>query len=229
MNPLFKAYNTKYEDLKDLLQDDVPRSLRLFNIRFRLALDIELGFKGEVSLTKTKSVRETYIEIIKLMEMWNAYEALYHYVKSLDRHVNPKASKAKIYSQKFLSEVGSLEILKEGMDTLKTEYQTNTRFKKDFDQYIDRIVEDPRIKGTLTEDAKNILKYFRDKQGISGIELLSLVYAERNMYFHNGETAKMGMSYTNRKRVIRLYREYFTIHILKVINFILDEVFVENE
>lgn len=229
MKTLFSLYNEKYDNLIDLLQDDVPRSLRLFNIRFRLALDIEIGFKGEVSLTKSRPVRETYIQIIQLMETWNAYEALFHYAKSLGKHVNPKASKAKIYSQKFLKEVGALDDLENGLETLKNNSRSNAKFKSDFNQYIKRIIEDERIKGTITEDAKNILEYLKDKRGISGLELLSLIYAERNMYYHNGETAKMGMSYTNRKLIITLYKDCLTILILKVINFILEEEFIENE
>ena len=55
MNQLFQTYNQKYDHLKDLLQDDVPRSLRLFNIRFRLALDIQIDFKRRNYINKVKT------------------------------------------------------------------------------------------------------------------------------------------------------------------------------
>ena len=228
MRELFEQYNLKYKSLKDLMQDEIPRSLRLFNIRFRLALDIKIDFKGEISLTKSKEVRDTYVIIIRLMETWNAYEALFHYVKELGKYANPKAGKSKVYSQKNLKKVGSLQILKNSLDDLESEYHKNSKFKSDFDQYIERINNDDRIKQTLTNDANYVLEYFRGEKSISGIEILSLIYAERNMYYHNGETAKMGMRYTNRKKILNNYLECLSIHTLNLINYILDEEIIEN-
>ncbi|GAB4301362.1 MAG: hypothetical protein Kow0098_29450 [Ignavibacteriaceae bacterium] len=229
MNELFQQYNQKFENLKDLMQDELPRSLRLFNIRLRLALDIQIDFKGEISLTKTPEVRETYVKIIKLMEMWNAYEALFHYAKDLGKYANPKANKAKIYSQTFLKEIGSLTILKQATDDIKNNFVNQARFNEDFNQYIKRIENDERIKHTITEDAISIRQYFNDKKTISGIEILSLIYAERNMYYHNGETAKMGMRYSNRKLLIDTYRTCLVSHTLMVTNYIMDSEIESNK
>lgn len=229
MNELFQQYNQKFENLKDLIQDELPRSLRLFNIRLRLALDIQIDFKGEISLTKTPEVRETYVKIIKLMEMWNAYEALFHYAKDLGKYANPKANKAKIYSQTFLKEIGSLTILKQATDDIKNNFVNQARFNEDFNQYIKRIENDERIKHTITEDAISIRQYFNDKKTISGIEILSLIYAERNMYYHNGETAKMGMRYSNRKLLIDTYRTCLVSHTLMVTNYIMDSEIESNK
>lgn len=229
MNDLFQQYDQKFETLKDLMQDELPRSLRLFNLRLRLALDIQIDFKGEVSLTKTREVRETYIKIIKLMEMWNAYESLFHYAKELGRYANPKANKAKIYAQSLLREVGSLAILKQAAESIKSNYESNPRFKEDFNQYINRIKKDPRIKSTLTDDTLSFREYCMNRKSISGIEMLSLIYAERNMYYHNGETAKMGMRYSNRKLLIDTYRNCLVNHTLMLSSYILDSEIEDNK
>jgi hypothetical protein len=229
MNELFYQYNQKFETLKDLMQDELPRSLRLFNIRLRLALDIQIDFKGEISLTKTVQVRETYIKIIKLMEMWNAYEALFHYAKDIGKYANPKANKAKIYSQTLLKEIGSLTVLKQATDDLKNNYVNKDGFKADFDQYITRIENDARIKKTLTDDAVSMKKHMNSQEAISGIEILSLIYAERNMYYHNGETAKMGMRYSNRKLLIDTYKTCLINHTLMVTNYIMDAEIENNK
>ncbi|WP_033408740.1 hypothetical protein [Psychroflexus tropicus] len=229
MNELFHQYNQKFETLKEFMQDELPRSLRLFNIRLRLALDIQIDFKGEISLTKTAQVRETYVKIIKLMEMWNAYEALFHYAKDIGKYANPKANKAKIYSQTLLKEIGSLTVLKQATDNLKNNYANKAGFKEDFDQYIKRIENDDRIKKTLTDDSVSMKKYLNSQESISGIEILSLIYAERNMYYHNGETAKMGMRYSNRKLLIDIYRTCLIIHTLMVTNYIVDAEIENNK
>ncbi len=163
------------------------------------------------------------------METWNAYEALFHYVKGLGKYANPKVGKSKVYSQVFLDKVGSLKLLKSAIDDLKESYQKNNDFKNDFDQYIKRIEEDERIKSTLTEDSKSVLEYFNNNKSISGIEILSLIYAERNMYYHNGETAKMGMRYSNRRKLIKAYLSCLKDHTLSLANYILDQEIKENE
>ena len=229
MDILFRQYQSKFDDLRNLMEDELPRSLRLFNIRFRLAVDIEIDFKGKISLTKTKQVRDTYILIVKLMEAWNAYEALSKYARVAGSHVNKKAIKSKIYSQVFLKSVGSMEILEETLNWLKSKYDENNRFKTDFVQYIARINNDPELGKIIKDDAKNVLACLKNKKSISGIEILSLIYAERNMYYHNGETAKMGMAYSNRMPLIRKYRESLTAHTLKLAIFMIGEQIEENK
>ena len=223
MNQLFFQYSSRFDELRDLEQDELPRSLRLFNIRQRLAADIQINFKGEISLTKTKEVRETYILIIQLMEAWNAYEAFSHYANEVSSHVAKKVSKSKIYTKAFLTTVGSMQTLESALTWIKSEYDKSNRFNKDISQYISRIEQDSQLSSKLKEDAKSLLDHLNNMKTISGYELLSIIYAERNMYYHNGETAKMGMAYSNRKKLINKYREILFEHMLKLAIHIIDE------
>jgi len=226
---LFDNYNQSFEKLKRLLRDGLPRSLRLFNIRLRLAIDIQVDFKGEISLTKSKEVKDTYVLLIRLMEIWNAYEALFHYVKDTKKYVNAKEIVYKAYSQTFLTEVGSLTILKDTLDLLKKKYNADNNFKNDFKQLIKRIEDDDRIRPNLTESCKNIVEYFEGEKNISGIETIALIYAERNMYYHNGETAKMGMRYRNRQFLIGTLTTGFYKHILLLATMIIKKEHDENK
>ena len=226
---LFEDYNQKFDSLKKLLQGELPRSLRLFNIRLRLAVDIQIDFKGEISLTKTREVRDTYVLIIRLMESWNAYEALYHYVKDTGKYANTREGIYRVYSQTFLTEVGSLAILKQTLDRLKKKYNSDNNFKTDFEQYIKRIDDDERIRTNLKESCKSTIEYFKGEKNISGIEIIALIYAERNMYYHNGETAKMGMRYPNRQYLIKEYTDCFYRHILMLTSKILEKEIDDNK
>ena len=210
----FNDFDIQFERLKSKLGDTLSRNLRLFNIRFRLAHDILIDFKGEISMTKTLDVRNTYKIIIKLMETWNSYEALYHYVKELGKYCNPKENITKKYSQSFLDKIGSLSLLKTKLDIIKGLYESDSNFKDDFSQLIERFIKDDRISPKLKESCKNVLDYFENKKTISGIEIIALIYAERNMYYHNGETAKMGMRYLNRQNLINIYQDCLEKHIL---------------
>ena len=182
MNQLYFEYDSNFEQLRELEQDDLARSLRLFNIRIRLAIDIQIDFKGEISLTKTKDVRDTYVMLIQLMELWNAYEALSHYVGEVTEHIAKNSGKSKIYSQTFLKKIASLPILEETIASIKEACNNSATFQEDFDNYIQRIEEDVNLSITLKTDATSILKYIKNEKEISGIEILSLIYAERNMY-----------------------------------------------
>lgn len=223
MNQLYFEYERNLRKLRELEQDDLARSLRLFNIRIRLAIDIQIDFKGEISLTKTKEVRDTYVLLIQLMELWNAYEALSHYVSEVTDHVAKKVSKSKIYSQAYLKQVGSLSVLANTMKSIKESYKKSNTFRDDFESYIKRIEEDGKLSKTLKNDAESIREYTKEEKDISGIELLSLIYAERNMYYHNGETAKMGMRYSNRKKLILLLKTALLEQTLMVANSVIIE------
>lgn len=225
---LFEKYNESFNRLIGLPQYELPRSLRLFNIRFRLAIDIQIDFKGEISLTKTKQVRDTYVLLIKLMEIWNAYEALFQYAKDTQKYANAKESIFKGYSQNFLTDVGSLIILKSTLNEIKSKYNDDSNFKNDFNQLIKRIEDDDRIKHTLTESCKSIIEFFEGTKSISGIETIALIYAERNMYYHNGETAKMGMRYGNRQFLLRTLTSGFYRHMLLLITKILEMEYKEK-
>jgi len=226
---LFDDYNQNFEKLSILLKDELPRSLKLFNIRFRLALDIMVDFKGEVSLTKTKEVRDTYVLLAKLMESWNAYEALFHYVKETKKYANVKTSIYKAYSEAFLTEVGSMPVLKESLDNIKTQFANNDSFKKDFKQYIQKIIDNENIVPSLTDYCKRFIDCFEKGKKISGIEIIALIYTERNMYYHNGETAKMGISYKNRQYLLKTLTASFHKHILLLITKILEKEYQEKK
>lgn len=228
MNHLFEQYDQNFNLLRELEQDDLPRSLRLFNIRIRLAIDIQINFEGKISLTKTKEVREAYVSVIQLMELWNAYEALSHYVSEVTDHVAKKVSKSKIYTQAFLEKVDSLPMFKKTAEMIFNSYKSNPKFKNDFDVYIQIVECHEKLTASLKNDAASIREYVNENKTISGAEVLSLIYAERNMYYHNGETAKMGMSYSNRKILITWYKEALLDNILRVANAVIVECIEAN-
>lgn len=224
MKILFEKYILLYKELQELYQGDLPRSIRVYNIRLRLALDIEIDFKGEVSLTNKPIVKETYVLLIKLMEIWNAYEGLAHFIQE-DTDISPikNASMDRKYSIELLEKVESLSILKNTLERLKTKCIEDGNFKEDFEILLKRIYNNPAIKTMLSNSCQNIVEFLEEDKEISGMELLSLIYAERNMYYHNGETVKMGMGYRNRKYLLSEITKSFYLHVLLLTNYVIKE------
>jgi hypothetical protein len=223
MDQLFKSYEKSFKALCETEEDEIPRQLRLFNIRLRLALDMNVDFSGEFSLTRTKIVRETYSLIFRLLETWNAYEALSHYAKEVGSYVGSGNAKSRIYSKEFLEKTGALASLQETLVWLRNEYLEKSRMKDSLDCYLGRIEKDVALGKTIKDDARAISDYLRGLKNISGVEFFSLIYAERNLYYHNGESAKMGMNYSDRKLLISRYREVLVESLIKISVLIMDE------
>lgn len=78
INIYFNNYKSQYDKYLEIMESDIFRSLRVFDIRMRLSLDISVTFNGTISYTKTKSVRDTYSIIFNLLEVFFSLEALRH-------------------------------------------------------------------------------------------------------------------------------------------------------
>lgn len=218
---LLTTYNHNFSEFNNLKQFNLPSNLRLFNIRFNLAIDLRIDFYREITLTQTPRIRELYSLIMKLMEIWNSYEVLIHYSKDLELTASNE-SIYKIYTQRYLQDVGSLAILERTLNSFKDRYNSNKRFRSCFNNYIQMINSETRLRENLRSSCTKILEYFKGEKDISGIEIIALVYAERNMYYHNGETANMGMNPGNRVNFLTELIDCFIIHILKIINNVLE-------
>lgn len=223
MNPLFAVYENAFNEIKEVMQDELPRTLRIFNIRIRLALDININFNGELSLTKTPEVKATYIKIFKMLEKWNSYEAFTHYANSIDGYTKQKESPYKAYLKVINDNSGCTNILIQKSNELKVKYKLDSRFKTSIDEYFSRIETDINIKEGLKDNCRTLYLYIRGDSSITGHEILGLIYAERNMYYHNGETAKMGMNYSDRGRLIDILSETIEDYILKIAAYILSK------
>lgn len=217
MNSAFDKYDKAFKiKCSKYAEGDIPRTLRLFNIRIRLAIDIEINFKGQVSLTKSKEVASTYQLIWQLMEAWNAYEALIKWMTVVGVCEVNGAGKSKILTKSLLEEAGLIYVLSDAYSLLQKNFDEKLTFRRDLNEYIDRINSDINLSKTIRADAGKIIGTLKNNGSPQWYELLSLIYAERNMFYHNGEAAKMGMSYTNRILLLSIYKNTLIFHILKL-------------
>lgn len=215
------AYVETYSRFLEVVQDElVSRELRLFDIRVRIAIDMIVGFWGNVSYTKILEVAESYAFQIRLVELWNAYEALLKYLKSLglSRDSEPKYKQIK---PEMLLDTGARETAKECLEKLSKHYHQEPKFKDEFNQYIGRI---QNVKSSnLAQICASTIEYFTGNKDFSGYELFALVYAERNLYLHDGESAKLGWGYKRRNLLLVFYSEHFAKCLLQIATFVLQQ------
>jgi len=205
-----------------VLQDEpLPRELRLFDIRIRIAIDMVVGFCGTVSYTKTLQVAKAYAFQIRLMELWNAYEAFIKYLDYLGLS-RDKEAKYKHIKPELMQGSKARETVEEFFKNIKKHYDHEKGFKEDFNQYIGRIKKASKSKN-LANLCASTLDYFSGEGALSGYELFALVYAERNMYLHDGESAKLGWNYKRRNLLLVYYSEYFVKSLLQVATHVLED------
>ena len=227
MNYTFEDYQRLFDSYTDIVGwDDVPRSLRLFDIRFRLALDLKVDFEGGRARVRTDIVREAYQKLYGLVDLYNAYEAYMTYHLSVSeftiRKSRVKSEEKNKQFDDFIKLTGAETILDHLHEEIYQRVYCEDEFKEDYLKYLNKLIEfADKKKGTylaLTDMKKDI-----KKEGASRlIDIFSLIYAERNQFYHNGQAAKMGISYKNRIWLLDQYREAIIRLILNFICFQLE-------
>lgn len=217
----FYEYEISFNNYTSLLQDEnIPRELRLFDIRFRLAIDLIVDYMGNVSYTKTPVVKRNYAQQMKLMELWNSYEAFIKYLDYLSLSKRNKAKYQQI-SLALIKDSGVDELFLQCFEQLKKLYSDDAKFKQDYDEYIKRIQRGVRAK--LAESCARSISYFNGAEELSGYELFALIYAERNLFYHNGESAKLGMNYNRRNILLSKYYENFALGMMRLAKYIIKQ------
>ena len=188
----FDSYKLKFDELKELTEDKLPQSLKLFDIRLRLALSLQVGFDSSISYTSTETTRKTYSLILKLNDLWFAFEGLYT-LCSENSYLKSNSTKSDPFTdQKTTDLMLDDKVLKFG-EYLHANTYVNTKIKNDFVSYLQYL----KANSTGTTQLR-LLESFRQK-AISDAypkfnEILSLIYGMRNMYVHSTDTAKSGVN-----------------------------------
>ena len=227
INIYFNDYKNQYDKYQEIMESDIVRSLRVFDIRIRLSLDISVSFNGTISYTKTKSVRDTYSLIFNLLEVFFSLEALRHCGHEMGYNSNNGPIQS--FSLELIKNAQLYDDLKYYSEKLKSLCKSKSFFNN-INQYFNRFINDQRISNQIKDNIRNIIGYLKSKDiELSGKEFIALAYAERNMYVHNDETARMGMiNYNHRKEILNILYEYVSIFTLKIITYILKNEISKN-
>ena len=194
----------------DLLQSN---EFQLFNIRLKNSLRIEsINFnnRGNNNLQVKNRINNLYSKVIILMEFWYTYEAL------IKAEGNFTKKNSKFHVPKDIREHESLIIsFDKGLENLQNRYDINENFRKGFRVLINNINDN--IKGdSIKGNCNALLNKLDNPQGVNlgGLEILALIYGERNMYVHNGSTSINEMHIDDREFLLNFYSDYLCRHIL---------------
>jgi len=217
---LFEEYKNLYEKLSEKYRDtdtEMSRALRLFDIKLRLVLGIDdVVFNTTIAKVKTPAVKQCYVLLIKLTELWNVLEALFQYLSTRYKMDSVEGNVIdKMLGIKELKTPEVMKVLKCGFENLKGLYKKRKNFPEHFSEYYSRAK--PKVHKKNKKALDNIMESL-ETDGAAAESMLNLIYIDRNLFYHIGEAVKMGMSYANRKALMEVLYNMLEGYVLTVIN-----------
>ncbi len=212
-------YSIIYNRYRRLMEDQVPSEPRVFNIR----IDLAFSMRNWIKENPDDPQQSTYVKFLRLNESWFAYEALLNFADK-EKFTNSSATKAERILKSLQVKSKIPETLDEYRKQIEDEMREDETAKKLRD-YILYLTSHPKT-GKIQ---KKILGNYREKinnekaNSLTFEESIALIYAMRNSYVHNGETAKAGTdSYYVKKMILQISYEFILRSLFRIGSYILE-------
>jgi len=220
-NLRFENYGIVSKQILNNCNNPPQIELRVFDVRFRIALGLRISLDGNYAHVNTENTRNTYKLILSLNEFWFAYEGFSKYYKSIRSLVNYRSLPNLITNED--SEGNDITLLVgRFLELLNNNIRTGENLKNDFIKYLDYLIANSK------QDQRNRLSRlklnFCNENEISLNEILSLIYSIRCMYVHNGHTAKSGVKFYKTKiLVLKICKDFMTLFLLIISKIVMEE------
>jgi hypothetical protein len=202
-----QGYLECIDELRELCDGVLPRRMRQFDIRFRLACSLQISFDSSLSYTKTESTKKTYKELMQLNDLWFAYEGLFCLSKARGL-VKASGSKSDPFLEVHTEELGLNHIARLLEPMYRNELLVDSARRNDLCGYIDYLCASATSK-TQIKLLERLREITQAAEPPSFSLWLALIYAIRNMYVHNTDTAKSGVkSYATKIAVLSLSKDF---------------------
>jgi hypothetical protein len=198
LNQNFHRFQVLYSQYKSLFEEYIrieqSKLFVLFNVRLCLTLGIKISFDNDYSYTKTNSVSQTYKLLIKLSDAWFAYEALLILCESenLVQKNNGSIRKPNSFDQATLTSFNLSSITNSFNDYLATHLITSPKRKSDLLSYLLHLHQN--TKGETKELVQKTINRIMHNTLLEWKHIVATIYAIRNLYIHNGDTAGTGVN-----------------------------------
>lgn len=170
-----------------------------FNRRFKISRNITIRFNDELKITR-EDTRKCYELMLKLSDLWFAYEHLLHVCEQIIPPPQPNSNKCNKYPEEKYRLWGINDLIELGNSLFWQSLFHTSANRKWFYPYLGIMKKNTRS-GT-----KNLLQEVheavKDKNKMEVRHFLVLVYGIRNIYVHQGMNATMGSEKYHLKRLL---------------------------
>jgi hypothetical protein len=210
----FIKYDDVFKELKELLEEDLSaeQDLLKFNIRIRINLALKPAFSNDYGYVKNINQKTLYSLLYKIADAWFVYENICAF---------KRGEKKSFYNTEvLLDDTEALELLSAFNVELK-EQSANIVREKDLIKYLDHLF-DVCSKSNLKSKLVSFKEKLKQKKSVGHNEIIASIYAVRNAFVHNSDTARAGVLYYKTKiDLLELMYDYLIeFMLLAVINVI---------
>lgn len=221
------------DEAKTTLATNFNNELNEFETKFRLAIAIEeITLSSIYVATKGGSLKECHLMFYKLIDCWFAYETFLKQLNNFKKGI--EKNKVSWLDEK------KLEGFKEDIK-IKASFQlVNTKLNKKFDDtekrnalkgYIDycsSLATFPKQKNYLSEIS--LLINDNEIKVLTATQILSLTYAIRNNFVHNGEITLLPkeFDYDLKNNLLKILYENLVVSITQSVIILIDEFASKN-
>lgn len=228
--PIFEDFKLNHDCLsayantnRSNFENIFPRELRLFRVRLRLAIGLNIGFNEDFAMVKNEPTKKAYVEIMRCNEAWYAYEAM----KKMCEIWNLKKANCRtpvdIFDAATLNNFNIISVLEEFNNQLQNQIYSKSSVSTDISNYINFLIAEVDS-NSLKQVLQPIISKFATMQNWEHKEILAVIYATRNVFVHKGETAKSGIKcYKNKTTLLKILYDYIILFQLKVVNYAFEQ------
>lgn len=197
----FEPLQKSFKELCDKKQtENINRGSRLFDLRFRLNMDLNVTINSQYSSTKTPGVKNIYETLFLLLDLWNVYEVANSNVKMLGLlEKNDKKFDTFFFDK---DDLGSE--IKNYLDFFNKEIK-DSKICESFKNYLNHFKDLDSITQSNKAKYDEIIKKINDNTNFDVEDVLFLIYMERNAFYHGGEAAKSGTNYSFKQNLLNFY------------------------
>lgn len=200
-------YHTQLDHLSQLRGGRLPSDIHCFDIRFRLTCSLNVSFDATSSYTKSLETRKTYQALLMLNDSWFAYESCFELCKAR-KITKASPTKSEPFTLDVIRQLGLEKIAENLYNRYEEDILMSEKRRSDYFDYLGHLHS---LAKTKTQQA--LLQSLHDEASAASCpkfsHWLGLVYAIRNAYVHNADTAKSGVKYYSTKiAVLNLSRSF---------------------
>ncbi len=212
----FEALILKANLDRDNFDQIFNRPLRLFRLRLKLTIGLNLSIDPQYALVRNKSTANTYVQIFKSNEAWSTYEAMLKIASTRHWKKPNVKSAADVFAPETIRMFGVEAVLDVANTLFAQHIMARPNIKNDVVNYLQAMagkVENKHLAFLLNQTAHKIQQH----DLLDHRDLMSIVNGTRNIFVHQGETAKTGAKlYKSKELLHQIVYDYTVLFLLRV-------------
>lgn len=211
----YDHFKKKQSEYQEWMEGETTEKQRIVFVR----IDVSYSFKDWVQSENEKIQSKCYKAYLRLVDTWFSYEALLH-MATEEGFASQSGSKSDKLLKSKISNDEMVDIVHDFYNQLLSEIINRPNRKQSLINYITTLINYPGTFGTQIQHLEGFK--IEVQQGELKSEnysrILAFVYAIRNAYAHNGETARSGTNhYENKLLVLNISFDFILQFILRTL------------